>query len=352
MRRTDVRALAKGVLGQSGLEIRLRRERGSLRLEARHPRLPGRVPGGPPAPPRLFDHPVDALYHLYGGKAASFDCPLEDCVDVNGLNFRDGGWHPFTATLLEYARGEISGYEGSALQRYYERWRPTNLLEAFMELPHSDGSSLHELPSHMTYFYPWSAKSAAEADETIRNNFYQDHVEHGRPDLTIEEHGCKGHGPVSDEAGRFEFERLVGIYRSLAEHGYQREYGDVRVLVVRREEQTRFIVCGGGLHRTAAMKALGYETLPATFNNVPTIFDVAEAHRWLQVREGPWSRITAERYIDHLFDFDAFAWATRMGIAFADGGRPIDQAVGEHARPSFAATANAKARPASSPGAA
>lgn len=317
--RNGIARTMKGVLRRFQCDVRTRREPGNFHVSVHHPKISA-PPKAPPELPRLFQNPVDALFHLYGGKPASFVCAIDRCVAINGLNFRDDGWHPYTATLLEYARGETSGYQGSSLQHYYERWQPKNIREAFLELPRD--RELENAPSHLVNLYPWSAKSVAEADETMKAACYRDHVEHGRPDITVAEHGYNGHGPVSEDVMRLEFDRLVRVYESLAAHGYRREYGDIRVLAVRRGDEYRFILSGGGHHRTAAMKALGYRTVSVTFNNLPTIFDAADIPRWAQVIDGIWSERMARAYVDHMFDFDAYAWAEKLGLVPADRRKP------------------------------
>lgn len=313
MRKRILRAV-RGVLRRFGAGVEVRRDEGKLQLEIQHPRLTAPTPE-PGAVAPLFGDPLDALFHRYGGKPAAFDCPLDQCVDVNGLNFHTQGWHPFVATLREYIDGEITGYRGSTLERYYQTFQPANLLEAFIGIEQADRSSLDALPSYLTYLYPWSAKSVIEADKAIKQNFHHDYAEHGRPELTVERHGCAVHGPVSDEVGQLQFNRLTHVYHSLMRHGYRREFGDVRVLAVQRNGGRRYLVSGGGLHRTAAMVAFGYRTVPATFNNVPTIFDAADIPRWRQVAAGVWSPESARAYVDHLFDFDAYRWAEREGLA-------------------------------------
>lgn len=306
MRARSVRSIARRALRYTGTAVRTRREAGRFELELRHRWLPGPRPDA--RPPRLFRDPLEALRHVHGGKPAAFACPLDTCVDSNGLSFGRRGWHPFVATLRDYAAGAVAHYEGSWLQRYYREYQPANLAEALLGRAHFDAPALHEIPSHVLNLYPWSARSSDEARETIERNIHRDYVEHGRPDLTVGNDGCQFHGPVSDDAGRLQFDRLVQAYENVRQEGYRREHGDCRVIPVRREGRLRFIVVDG-LHRTAAMQAVGRRAVPATFTQAPTIFDVADANHWPQVTRGPWTRAAAERYIDRLFDFDAAAWA-------------------------------------------
>src|SRR5690606_32246466 len=123
----------------------------------------------------------------------------------------------------------------------------------------------------------------------------------------IEVDGFKFHGPVSDRLGRIEFERLVRICSSLESRQYDRRLGDINVYALRRNGEMRF-VCRGGVHRVAAMKALGHPTIPARLSP-PYLVDIVECEGWPQVVAGAWGQSAAEGYFDHLFDFDALSWA-------------------------------------------
>jgi hypothetical protein len=163
------------------------------------------------------------------------------------------------------------------------------------------------------YLFPWMSRTPEEADTAVRAWAHGDNIEHGHPEITIDVHGFKDHGPVSPQIGRLEFERLRQTCATLSRVGYDRAKGDVSVLVIRRGDDYRFLNFGGGLHRTAAMRALGHEFVPAKPQR-PWVIDVDEVDRWPQVRAGVWTRDAAIRYIDHLFDFDAVRWATTRGL--------------------------------------
>jgi hypothetical protein len=157
------------------------------------------------------------------------------------------------------------------------------------------------------------SRTPEEADTAVRAWAHGDNIEHGHPEITIDTDGFKDHGPVSPQIGRLEFERLRQTCATLSRVRYDRAKGDVSVLVIRRGDDYRFLNFGGGLHRTAAMKALGHDFVPAKPQR-PWVIDVDEVDRWPQVRAGVWTREAAIRYIDHLFDFDAAAWARQLGL--------------------------------------
>jgi hypothetical protein len=272
-------------------------------------------------PPPILEDPWEALCLVQGGKPAAFLCPVEKCVNVNGLNFSRNGWHPFSAVLHEYAHREVSGYQGSILEKYYEKWQPQSAADAWIGFMHAP-KIFKDLPPYFMYLFPWTSKSPEELEHSVRTWYRDDNREHGRSPDNLDIAGFKEHGPVSPEVGDFEFNRLTSVLDSLLRQGYRRERGDVRVVMVKRGKDLRFLNFGGGLHRTAAMCALGREHVPATCQ-LPSVVDRDHAKYWPQVRRGIWSESEAIAYIDHLFDFDALEWAKKMDLTVPDPARSL-----------------------------
>jgi hypothetical protein len=264
-------------------------------------------------PPAMSQDFSEVLHARRGGARIAYNCPIDLCVNANGFNFSRTGWHPFSAALDEYASGRSTTYEGSLLERYYEIWQPQDAAEALLD-PNVAPRTFKGLPTHMMYHFPWSARTLEAADRAIRGWYSDDGIEHGAPEVgDIDANGLKDHGPVSAATGGLEFKRLVEIYERIRREGFRREYGDVRVVPVGRGSELRFLNFGGGLHRTAAMKALGHAFVPATPLG-PFVFHVDEVDYWPQVRAGVWDAASARRYVDHLFEFDALHWATERGL--------------------------------------
>jgi hypothetical protein len=277
-----------------------------------------RTTSSPKALPPTFDSYEEAMYYQRGGKPATFPCPVGSCVDVNGLNFNPRGWHPFTAALEEMLMGRSSAYAGSVLERFYSTWRPANARDALIDAAAAP-PKFAEFPPHMIYLFPWSSRTAEEAEQAVRTNMYNDNIQHGHPELNGGDTlPLKHHGPVPPAMGEFEYGRLRKLLDSIATHGYSPDKGGaVRVLALRRGDDMRFLSFGGGLHRTAVMRALGQDRVPATLQQ-PWILDADEIGKWPQVRGGDWDLRSARAYIDHLFDFDARGWAASLGLSHQD----------------------------------
>lgn len=65
------------------------------------------------------------------------------------------------------------------------------------------------------------------------------------------------------------------------------------------------------MHRTAAMAALGYKTIPAQYKNLEYIVDTKDVNYWPQVKSQMWDADEATAYVRYLFRFDSQLWAER-----------------------------------------
>jgi hypothetical protein len=266
-------------------------------------------------PPPLVDDPLEALHLARGGAAIAFRCPLHLATDTRGFSFAPDGWHPWVAELQDQQRRERSVFAGSLLERYFGSFQPRTALEA---LPGFGGGADHcglgALPSELFWLTPWMVGSPEELQATVRAWMTRGAQQHGLGDYDPDRDGSPYHGPVSDQLGQVEVDRLRSAHVALREAGYDRRFGDSLFYLVRRGRELRAVKFGSGYHRTAAAAALGHDGVPAQLRE-PLAVDVDDVDDWPQVRSGMWSREAALRYVDHLFDFDARAWATGHGLA-------------------------------------
>lgn len=157
---------------------------------------------GPPRvdPPPIFDDPLEALHFVRGGMHAAFHCPIDDCCLLNGLRFGRAGWNPFSATVSQILGGQFNGYPGSALEKYYQVWRPPRASEAIIGLPES-AISLSGYPPHLYSAVPWRSLEPAQISAEVETWYRNDLVKHGLLGLRIETDGFKTHGPVQPPLG-------------------------------------------------------------------------------------------------------------------------------------------------------
>jgi len=261
------------------------------------------------APPRLLDHAIDALLsHRVGGQDR-FICPIKDVVMLNGLGFGPTKWHPFSAALRQ--RPIPDRFEDSILARFYSLWQPQSGAEAvpgFRDAP----AILANAPAYGYHFTPWSHLPLSAVLKEIRSYYRADYAEHGCDGLQIDVDGFKYHGPVTKSLGNCEYQRLRRIHQAMMTQGYDRRFGDVNVYVLRRGTETR-LVCRGGVHRIAALAALGHQFVPARLVS-PYLVDISERAWWPQVSNETWPSEAATRYFNHLFEFDAANWAMQLDM--------------------------------------
>lgn len=265
-----------------------------------------------PTPPPLVEDPAEALRQSRKGRRVAFACPVARCTHFVGFGLDPRGWHPFVATLEAYRTGVATTYETSLLRAYYAAWKPTSAADAYAGFD-AGPAGLRALPPYAFYLVPWASGTPETVAADTSYWVAQENAEHGCPDLTLSEHGLGYFGPVAPAKGELEFRRLASIFERLRVEGYDRRHGDVNVRMLRRGSDLRFVIDGGGYHRAAALAAAGYATMPATLRE-PVVIAPENAADWPQVRSGLWTKEKALRYFDHLFDFDAKAWAEQRGL--------------------------------------
>lgn len=268
-------------------------------------------------PRPLIHDPFEAMERAQRGSVAAFACPVAACRLLNGFSFGIGGWNPFTATALDAMIYRQERYAGSLLEQFYRVWQPQNAAAAVAGIDRV-AEALADLPPHLFYLSPWRTDTAAAVRGEVEAWYHRDMVQLGHSGFTIPRHGFKHHGPVDPALGEVEFARVARMTATFSEGDYDRRHGEVRVLMLRRDDEVRF-VNRGGLHRMAALDALGATHVPAVLQ-APIVVDIADLHDWSQVARGVWTRAEAERYFNHLFDFDAAIWARQHGLQGNSGG--------------------------------
>ena len=181
--------------------------------------------------------PLACPYHaVYERGDIAFEVPLEKCCSLISFSYHPEGCHPFVQTLLQYQSNPELSYDTSLLKIFYTTFQPPTVLDALL------GSSVHErfrasplgTLTTDTYhpFFPWDAEKRLAKGE------------HGLD----ASHGHQTFGPVSQVKGEMEFQRLIDVYESIKEDGYQTqpcEDGDIRGFFLRTDNDYRFVVRQG-----------------------------------------------------------------------------------------------------------
>jgi hypothetical protein len=262
----------------------------------------------------LAEDPSAALHRSRFGVPAAFDCPLSMARDTRGFSFAADSWHPWVAELRDQDR-RAGGADPAPvlLQRYFASFQPRDALEALAGFEPDAPCGLTDLGPDLFWVTPWCAWTPQEMAGAVRDWVGRGAREHGLTDFDPDRDGSPYHGPTSRRFAEVESRRLRQAATALRRDGYDRRRGDSLFYLVRRGREQVAVKFGGGYHRTAAMTAIGASTVPAQLRP-PLAVDVDDVDDWPQVRSGLWSRRAAVRYVDHLFDFDAVAWARARGL--------------------------------------
>ena len=221
--------------------------------------------------------PTEAIYRL--GDIA-FQVPVSQCCDAARFSYGSEGWSPFVATVREYGAGKHTTYEGSILERYYERFRPQTNLELFAGLDAKD---------HPLAQYPWSRLSIRAKRPRLPWQLtpipeHEPRPGPRRPPLKW------GYGPMPAAEGRAQFARFTRTYDSIKRHGYRptgAPDGEIRGYFLRGEGGDYRFVVRDGLHRMTALAVLGHEHVRVKFRlHYARTIDLADLANWPEVRRG------------------------------------------------------------------
>jgi hypothetical protein len=256
--------------------------------------------GGRSIPVSLQRLPVlGPLERTRPGEPPAFEVDLENCTSFVGFSYSDRGWNPHVTTLREYTINRHLTYEDSSLCRLHTIFKPATLQELFLEDADHDLEPLCSLPPTRELFrYVWAINQ-----NKIRNVG-------PLPQL-------KGHhyfGPLSQERGRKEFDRLIRTFRSIEQDGFRPDvFGPLRGYFMIDGSRHRFVV-GAGNHRLAALRVLGYSTVRVGLNTShPAVVQRSRLDSWTVESGGPFQGETAYALFDKLMNEDGLDKARNVG---------------------------------------
>ena len=158
------------------------------------------------------------------------------------FSYDPAGWHPLSATVRQFMQDDTTTYGTSILRNFYEVFRPETQCRAHFDADLDHLQPLTRVCSRVV-LEPWLSER-----RLFNNN------NNGKGNQTF--------GPVTEEYGEAEFQRLRRLYDSLKKHGYRPErFGYIAGFFLRREHDYRFFVTAG-IHRVAVLSAM--ETSTAT----------------------------------------------------------------------------------------
>jgi hypothetical protein len=265
-------------------------------------------------------HPLSAFYKA-NGRSFFARVKLEQCRHLGPMAAECElvSQSPYVRTLVEYANGSCTTYAGSWLETVHRRFQPQSAAE-FMGVEQASCSELNATPPRGA-LQPWERFSPGEKADKLQAIVLRENRENSTR-LGLEA-GDMRFGPTSREKGELEFRRLVNVYHSIKNTGYQKNQDgtnniDAIMLLSNGDNQPRFS-CVNGHHRLAALAALGYRYVDIQMRTNPCggIIRRADADYWPTVRAGYLSREEALAMFDRLFRGEppiGFTRAMRDGV--------------------------------------
>lgn len=246
------------------------------------------------APPPVPIEEVDDLE--FRATRWHYTVPVEKMVGRPIFGYGPKSWHPLKAACEELIADIDAPYQGSILQRFYATFQPTTVAEAH----HLEDAGPLETLSVLSLFEPWSRPRPP----------YDDPFSPQTPS------GTPVFGPLTDEAGEVEWQRLRRSVVSVRDYGYQPRLfaqGRINVTVLRSRGEERYLVMHG-LHRTAVLSAMGLERIEVGIDHRnPWVIDENQVDRWPYVRSGFVTKDLAVRNLRRYFVTSESDPAARIG---------------------------------------
>ena len=208
--------------------------------------------------------------------------------------------NPFVCAIVDSRSSGTSGYEGSSIDQYYTRWQPASVAEL---LGLSVDSSPELRQPAAAVGLPWMAETEnvdpanrlAVVDRWAR----EESLRHGRQ--LDSSHGHKLFGPASGELGRLEYQRYCDLAASIAVNGYEESLSEpIGVQLLIDDCNWVGLSTGPGLHRLAALAALGVDPVPVAIDKRPALVHRSDVDAWPGVRSGLYHPREALRLFDRI----------------------------------------------------
>lgn len=258
------------------------------------PQTPAKLP---PADFRgLINDPTTALARA-NGSPVIINVPINRCRTFKELGFlatRDSA-NPFVMTVQWAQATRHDTYAGSPLERYYATVQFTTGAEKLG----IDNGTLRTYPP-LYVDAPWR-NPPGEAVYQRRARTVRREVHGFGKSLTLND-GWRTYGPVTYSMGKFEFERLMLVTRSIVEAGYNvvdpNNHINAWLLLVEDGSWSVWIM--DGLHRTCVLGALNFSEIPVLIQ-VANIVKRSGAEQWPAVQQGALTADEGRQVFDRIF---------------------------------------------------
>ncbi len=241
---------------------------------------------------------------------------ISACKTWANQGFGLSDWNPYTQLLMQYRETPGLEHGSSVLRVLYERYRPSSLQEIYFPDEKEVIKPLNRISARCDLYSapsPWATSHDIEG--------YQRSQPQDAP-------RSKYFGPNDETFLVREFHRTIKAYESIKEHGFQPEsFSDrsedgliefcpayVRGVILFSGAEYRVIIFGG-IHRMAALSALGYSrVLIRPQPGLPFVVDIGNVRNWPCVTSGVLPEGVAARIFWQYHTHNWLATARRMRL--------------------------------------
>lgn len=247
---------------------------------------------GPSASDKVLEiTPLETpLLAIFSPSIVVFTVPIHRCSNPYFDFYAPAANNTYVETIRDYMDGRHTRYEGSRLYRYYEQCRLNPQNDPFRQFSNTLAKmmpSFHTTNGRLPPF-PW--------DSTV--------VRPKQVPLTPKTQESSGHLLYPHEKASENFTRLVRVYESIREKGYQPNSspdGEIQGFFLKNRDDYRFII-KAGMHRTAVLSAMGHVRIRVTFlPNSFRVIDIADLELLPQVRGGLYEPEIARKFFMRYF---------------------------------------------------
>jgi len=186
------------------------------------------------------------------------------------------------------------------LQDFYQSFQPKNVAERLgLVLENSKGKNREYLKSHpLKTVMPWESINPEDRYKLNINVFTKECKEYGQLEYKSKD-GYNAFGPISLRILEMEYNRLVSVYKSIKDQGYNEKYGYLKAGSVFVKDNDYKLSIVGGRHRAAVMFSLKYEYIPVTISKDKSVKLISnEVDTWNHVKSGLLTKAQAEELFD------------------------------------------------------
>ena len=246
-----------------------------------------------------WSSPIELLYKT-NKPLVLVKVPIADIRFMTAHGFKAGKESnaPFITTIREYANDGVKDYSKSTLSQFYSTFQPKSVSE-YLYLEKTANNILNNLPAS-GMAYPWSNLEPLDRIKQRTLEIEFDNKEH-KSKIKIDG-GDSFYGPVSLEKGELEYKRLINVYNSIKDNGFNVDVkgkNNIAAIVLESNGTYRYFI-NYGQHRVAALSNLDHEHIILQIEK-GLIVRRSEVTFWPGVIKGYFTKSEALKVFDRIF---------------------------------------------------